>query len=256
VVCDPRGTVDLTDYIEGFNPTVYDYTVLSPSGVSMQISDLEKVSLSGDYRVSSAIKGSGCWNQSLRIRVLITEELLEAEFNYEVDLGNGTILPNAEAQIQENIQFYDFSIGKAIIWNWDFGDGNTSTSQNPTHQYQNKGTYTVSLQVIDSIGCVSTYERVIVVTDDYRIMVPNAFTPDGSKNQNFKPYTRGIASMEFYVFNTWGELLYKSESLEDQGWNGLHNGKPAPNGNYVYRGRFTSRSGEVSEKSGVFLLIR
>lgn len=256
VVCDPKGTVDLTDYIEGFNPSVYDYNVLSPSGVSMQISELEKVSLSGDYRVSSSIKGSGCWNQPLRIRVLIADELLEAAFNYEVDLGNGILLPNAEVQIQEIVQFSDFSLGKAIIWNWNFGDGTTSTAQNPTHQYQNKGTYTVSLQVIDSLGCISTYERVIVVTDDYRIMVPNAFTPDGLKNQSFKPYTRGIASMEFYIFNTWGELLYKSESLEDLGWNGMHNGKPAQNGNYVYRGKFTSRSGEVSERSGVFILIR
>jgi gliding motility-associated-like protein len=110
--------------------------------------------------------------------------------------------------------------------------------------------------VIDSLGCISTYERVIVVTDDYRIMVPNAFTPDGLINQTFKPYTRGIASMEFYIFNTWGELLYKSESLDDLGWNGMHNGKPAQNGNYVYRGKFTSRSGEVSERSGVFILIR
>ena len=38
--------------------------------------------------------------------------------------------------------------------------------------------------------------------------------------------------MEFYIFNTWGELLYKSESLEDLGWNGMHNGKPAQNGRY------------------------
>jgi len=256
VVCDPKGTVDLTDYIEGFNPSIYDYSVLSPSGGSMQLNELENVSLSGDYRVSSSIKGSGCWNQPLRIRVLIADELLKAEFNYEVDLGNGILIPNAEVQIQENVQFYDFSLGKAIIWNWDFGDGKTSTAQNPTHQYQNKGTYTVSLQVIDSLGCISTFERLIVVSDDYRIMVPNAFTPEGVKNKTFKPYTRGIASMEFYIFNTWGELLYKSESLEDQGWDGMHNGKPAQNGNYVYRGKFTSRSGEISERSGVFVLIR
>jgi hypothetical protein len=74
--------------------------------------------------------------------VLIAEELLEAAFNYEVDLGDGTLLTNAEAQIQENVQFYDFSLGKAIIWNWNFGDGNTSTAQNPNHQFQNKGTST------------------------------------------------------------------------------------------------------------------
>ncbi|MDE0561797.1 gliding motility-associated C-terminal domain-containing protein [Algoriphagus sp. NF] len=87
-------------------------------------------------------------------------------------------------------------------------------------------------------------------------MVPNAFTPDGTKNQYFKPQYRGIASMEFYVFNTWGELIFEANSLETMGWDGTLNGKKVPNGNYVYRAVFTTRSGEKEERSGVFVLIR
>ncbi len=256
VVCDPQGTVDLTDYIEGFNPGVYDYNVLSPSGSALQIGDLDAVAVSGDYRVSSSVKGKGCWNQPQRIRVIIADEELVADFQYEVDLGNGTLLTNAEVQIQEDVQFEDLSLGKAIIWNWDFGDGTQSSQQNPVHQYQKKGTYTVNLQAIDEFGCISEYQRIIQVFDDYIVMVPNAFTPDGLKNKFFRPYYRGIASMDFYIFNTWGELIYHATSLEDQGWDGTHLGKPAPNGNYVYRGVFTSRSGEKVEKAGTFILIR
>ena len=51
--------------------------------------------------------------------------------------------------------FYDVSnAGGAIIaWAWDFGDGTTSTLQNPAHVYNAPGTYTVCLSIIDNLGC-------------------------------------------------------------------------------------------------------
>jgi PKD repeat protein len=41
-------------------------------------------------------------------------------------------------------------------WLWDFGDGNTSTEENPTHIYQDAGDYDVTLTITDIGGCVST----------------------------------------------------------------------------------------------------
>lgn len=41
-------------------------------------------------------------------------------------------------------------------WAWDFGDGQTSTDQNPTHTYTNAGNYTVALTVTNENGCVSS----------------------------------------------------------------------------------------------------
>lgn len=256
IVCDPLGTVDLTEYIEGFNPAVYDYNVVSPTGTAMRLDEIDHVNFSGDYRVSSSMKGTGCWNPAQRIRVLIAEEEIIANFEYQFDLGDGVLVPNTIVQIQEDVFFQDLSLGNVLIWNWDFGDGNSSGEQNPIHQFQEKGTYTITLTAIDTIGCISTYQTVITVNADYSIMIPNAFTPDGLKNQYFKPYFRGIASMEFYIFNTWGELIYKAESLEDLGWDGYHNRIPAINGNYVYRGVFMTRGGDRVERSGVFILIR
>ncbi|MHC1706592.1 MAG: M6 family metalloprotease domain-containing protein [Bacteroidales bacterium] len=43
------------------------------------------------------------------------------------------------------VSFSDLSTGSPTSWLWNFGDGNTSTLQNPTHQYMNPGTYTVTL---------------------------------------------------------------------------------------------------------------
>ena len=41
-------------------------------------------------------------------------------------------------------------------WLWDFGDGETSNEQNPTHEYTEKGEYTVTITVTDSQGETSS----------------------------------------------------------------------------------------------------
>lgn len=68
----------------------------------------------------------------------------------------------------EPVQFFDSSYtiaGKPIVsWNWDFGDGESDTVQNPTHTYQGaSGNITVSLTAISSIGCMSVITRDIYV---------------------------------------------------------------------------------------------
>ncbi len=66
--------------------------------------------------------------------------------------------------------FTDLSIG-ADEWNWDFGDGNTSTLQNPVHTYAAPGIYTVTLIVRNSLtGCTypkTRTEQVIVEYADF-----------------------------------------------------------------------------------------
>ena len=44
------------------------------------------------------------------------------------------------------VQFTDTTTGNPMSWNWSFGDGTVNdTTQNPSHQYQNAGTYDVTL---------------------------------------------------------------------------------------------------------------
>ena len=50
------------------------------------------------------------------------------------------------------VNFTDQSTGSITFWEWNFGDGSTSTMQNPSHTYIDPGAYTVSLTVTGSGG--------------------------------------------------------------------------------------------------------
>lgn len=51
-----------------------------------------------------------------------------------------------------NVQFSDLSTGTINSWHWDFGNNNTSSSQNPTASYSSPGVYTVSLTITGPNG--------------------------------------------------------------------------------------------------------
>lgn len=54
------------------------------------------------------------------------------------------------------VNFQDLSTGGATGWQWDFGDGNTSTLQNPSHTYTSYGSFNVTLIATNGFGCTDT----------------------------------------------------------------------------------------------------
>lgn len=50
-----------------------------------------------------------------------------------------------------------------VAWDWDFGDGNTANTQNPTHTYAAEGVYTVTLEVTTGNGCVDQLTQDVTV---------------------------------------------------------------------------------------------
>src|SRR5690606_12772690 len=51
------------------------------------------------------------------------------------------------------------TVGTISEWSWDFGDGGTSSQQNPQHTYTETGYYNVALTVTSSNGCTRRVSR-------------------------------------------------------------------------------------------------
>ncbi len=80
------------------------------------------------------------------------------------------------------VQFTDLSSGTPTAWDWDFGDGGSSTQQNPSHTYTVAGSYSVTLTVTDLSGNPSLTRSDYIVASVAQCVVPNV--SDGTrKNQ-------------------------------------------------------------------------
>ncbi|MFK7844285.1 MAG: choice-of-anchor B family protein [Rhodothermales bacterium] len=57
------------------------------------------------------------------------------------------------------------SDGSIVSWSWDFGDGNTSSAQNPSNTYAAAGTYSVMLTVTDDFGATNATSKSVTISD-------------------------------------------------------------------------------------------
>jgi gliding motility-associated-like protein len=88
------------------------------------------------------------------------------------------------------------------------------------------------------------------------IFVPNAFTPNGDgKNDIEYVYGTSISSLNFYVYNQWGEMIFQTNS-KSTGWDGTYKGTNQPVGVYVYYVEAVMNDGTHLMKKGTITLLR
>ncbi len=91
--------------------------------------------------------------------------------------------------------------GSITKWLWDFGDGDTSSAQNPSYTYHSSGNFNISLVVTNSDGCISGRTKPSFV--DVTGGVTAAFsTPDSTScsaplNTSFNNLTTGPATLSY-----------------------------------------------------------
>jgi gliding motility-associated-like protein len=103
----------------------------------------------GSYTVTLAIKDNANCADTFSIpnAVLITDPVAA----FRADTFYCPLAP---------LQFIDTSSGSGLTYNWTFGDGGTSTLQNPTHAYPaGNNTYSVQLIITDAAGCRDTIRK-------------------------------------------------------------------------------------------------
>ena len=154
------------------------------------------------------------------------------------------------------IKFQDQSSSDVINWYWDFGDQTTSLDQNPLHSYGDTGLYRVTLVVENKYGCTDTITKMVRAFPDYALYVPNAFTPNGDDiNENFSGLGQGFTNYEMYIFNRWGEQIFKSADYATR-WDGRDkSGQISPQGIYVYLIKVKTPPGDEYTLRGSVALI-
>lgn len=144
----------------------------------------------------------------------------------------------------------------ATRYQWSFGDGNGSVETNPVHQYKRSGAYTVCLNAYNQFNCVSRICK--TVTSDVLPLadVPTGFSPNGD-GANDVLYVRGfsIQTLDFKVFNRWGELVFETQNQE-VGWDGSFKGKQQEMDAYAFTLNITFLDGTTMKKQGNVTLVR
>jgi bacillolysin len=105
------------------------------------------------------------------VTIRLTSDVALNQSGFKLHWNCITNLPLAlfESDLQQTcsgiINFSDISFSNPTTWTWDFGDGNTSNMQNPSHTYLNEGVYTVKLIVSNSFGVDSLVELDYITVD-------------------------------------------------------------------------------------------
>ncbi|CAN5837397.1 hypothetical protein BH11BAC7_BH11BAC7_30350 [soil metagenome] len=137
--------------------------------------------------------------------------------------------------VNGSYSFTDLSTG-GVSWSWTFGEGGSSTSQNPSHTYTAPGSWRVCLVTTNATGCSdTTCSDVSVLTRD--IIAPNVFTPNGDATNDVLVFT----NLEYYpnsalqIYDRWGVLVYENGNYLND-WNGKKNGNGGEcvDGTYYY----------------------
>jgi gliding motility-associated-like protein len=138
-------------------------------------------------------------NQTLTPNATTTFTLLATDANGCVDSSTVTVLVNSapvatltgdvlSGCATHCVAFTDLSTvvsGPITQWQWDFGDGNTDATQNPSHCYPVAGVYTVTLTVSTVAGCSNT-----ITMPNYITVYPNpvaAFTAGPQPTSEINP---------------------------------------------------------------------
>ena len=118
---------------------------------------------------------------------------------------------------------------------------------------QEKTCYT--LRGTSSAGCVAYDEVCVMVTKDWNVYIPNAFTPNGDAgNDVFIPVGYGLSQIRLFIFDRWGTQIFAGDE-NNPGWDGKLKGKLCEQGVYVYQVELKTMSGSTIRKVGHVTLL-
>lgn len=199
----------------------------------------------GEYNVElTVVNANGCTdtiNKSLTVFPKPT-----SAFSYIENFEN----------VQGQVSFTNGSIG-ATAYEWNFTTGIPSFEIDPVVTFTDDGDYTISLIALNEYGCPDT------TTIEYTMLfkglwIPNAFSPNNPNPEVrlFKPVGTNLQSFKMEIFDTWGNLLWSSNKLDEngspaEGWNGVYNGSLLHQDTYMWKASAVFKDGTIWDGSSI-----
>ncbi len=164
----------------------------------------------GNYTVSLTVTGPGGSDTNTKTNYITVEDpAVTANFSGTPTSGDAPL----------DVAFTDNSTG-ASSWSWDFGDGGTSTAQNPTHTYTVAGVYTVTLTASNNCGSdTQTKVDYITVTQPQGGTNETHVASNTVVKESFFIVTRGNATVKIVDQN--GNPV--ADATVDGSWSGSVN---------------------------------
>lgn len=193
----------------------------------------------GDYEVELMVtNGNGCSDTTSKIITVNPKPTSAFSFieNYENEQGK--------------LLFTNESEG-AKSYEWNFGLGTASFEVDPVVTFPGNGTYEISLVALNEYDCPDT------LTIDYTLLykglwIPNAFSPNNpnAEVRLFKPVGTNLQYYTIEVYDTWGNLLWTSNEIDEsgapsEGWNGVFNGNLLPQDTYMWKASAVFKDGTI-----------
>lgn len=220
-------TVYFQPLVENTISYVWDFGDGSP--ISNEPAPSHTYTDTGTFVVTLIGKGTAGCEAIVQKNAVSIQSKGQADFETNPPLNSTLQLPSAEVQFintsRNGIDFY-----------WEFGDGGTSSEENPIHNYKQPGTYTVRLVVVDESGCITEVLKGNIVVELPKVFIPNVFSPNGDGvNDSYRVTYTGLETFTLEIFDRWGRAVIDQIQNPAQGWDGItKDGVEANEGVYYY----------------------
>ncbi|RYY37619.1 MAG: gliding motility-associated C-terminal domain-containing protein, partial [Sphingobacteriaceae bacterium] len=204
------------------------------------------------YYAEAVADGSGCLSTTRTVAVVSILQPLEAPVVTAGDATNTTVAFNWN------------NVSGAVSYEVSTDNGQTFTNVGTvtTYTIANLVPNTEVSLIVRAVGNAdcqlseNSNKATATSVANGVIFVPNAFTPNGDGNNDvLYVYSSSIQSLTFYVYDQWGELIFRSNN-QANGWDGTYKGNRMPVGVYVYYMEATMTDGQKINKKGSITLLR
>ena len=200
-------------------------------------------STAGNYTVILTVSnaaGSNTATKSNYITVAGTpSQMPVAAFSASPTSGNAPL----------NVTFADSSTGSPTAWNWNFGDGATSTQKNPVHTYSSAGNYTVTLTVTNAAGSnTATKSNYITAVTAAQLPVINCWGSPRSGNAPLNVYFKDNSTGSPTAWNwSFGDGTYSTLQSPKHTYSAA--------GSYTIKLTVTNAAGSVTATKNNYIIV-